>query len=268
MKNQYDQGIFDTIREHNAIAINGETETRQALDDAKKRFDYANRMEAWGRQKRKTWIPLILMIIGLKFEWGVYGMGDTYGVMGGQPIAIFASLGIVVNLAYAWILTYALLSRGTGVSPGLWNLVAFAAIPGDKIHEGVKTLLDFDHYDRHEIIRWIISVYVAAAICLFASQSQSGWGGGILMLGFFIAPFFYMHLRKSTWNLIGAFMLFPEHTVNRLNKQIEAAWRKDPENPIVSRRSAAGRGVLSMRRWLAQYKKKQGGQGGTSVRAA
>lgn len=266
MTNRYDKGIFDTMREHNAIAINTETETRSAMDDAKIRFDYSNRIKAWGRQKRKTWIPLVAMIIALQFEIGVFGSGMGTYVMGGRATAIMASAGIVVNLTLAWFLTYALLSRGTGVYPGAWNLAVFSALSSDDVADGMGVLLDFDHHDRHKIVVWMISAYVAAGICFFASETLGAAGDVILFLGIFVAPIYMIKLFDATAYITGPLLLFPEYTTGRINAQIESAWRRDPTNPTVSRRSKAGRGVLAARAWLSRRKKHQ--QGGTNVRTA
>ena len=258
--NRFDKGLFDTIREHKAIEIYGEAETRQAMAAMKQRVDFDERMAAWQKQKRVTWIPLGILAIALLSQ-----MSNTGGQMGVQ-IAILASIVMAINFLFAWKFIYIMFSMSTGVPPVFWNLATFSAIPAEQLEPAEKSLNDL--IKGHQkvglikcaalslaggLISWFISFDKRAALFFFTIGGIA-WG------------FWYLKAMLEvlvSWG-DGPFF-FPETNARKVDRMIEAAWRRDPANPTVSRRSLAAKIVLAARAWRT---KRQGKGGGTEVRTA
>ena len=257
--NKFDKGLFDTIREHNAIEIYGEAETRAAMADMKQRLEYDDRMAAWKKQKRVTWIPLAILAIALLSQ-----MSNTSGPTG-VPIAIIASIVMAINFLFAWKFIYIMFSMSTGVPPTFWNLAAFSAIPAEQLEPVEKGLNEV--INGHQKVSLIKSAALSLAgglISWFISFDHH-FAGPFFMVGGVIWGIFYLKMMLEVVVSWGGPFFFPEYTARQIDKTVEAAWRRDPANPTVSRKSWAGKIVLATRAWR---NKRQGDGGGTVVRAA
>ena len=260
--NKFDKGLFDTIREHNSIEIYGEVETRAAMADMKQRLEYDDRMAAWKKQKRVTWIPLAILAVALLSQMSNTGGHGQMGV----PTAIIASIVMAINFLFAWKWIYTMFSRSTGVPPIFWNLATFSAIPLEKLEPAEEGLTQMSHHVKYDLIKYAAISMIGGLVSWFVSFTHS-------------APLFFL-VGGFTWGLMYLYMMikylevmgngpffFPEANARRVDRMIEAAWRRDPTNPTVSRRSLAGKIVLGVRGW--QYKRQgKGGAGGTQVRTA
>ena len=258
-QNRFDKGLFDTIREHNAIEIYGEAETRAAMADMKARLEYDDRMAAWQKQKRVTWIPLAILAIALLSQ-----MSNTSGPTG-VPIAIIASIVMAINFLFAWKFIYIMFSMSTGVPPTFWNLAAFSAIPAEQLEPVEKGLNEV--INGHQKVSLIKSAALSLAgglISWFISFDHH-FAGPFFMVGGVIWGIFYLKMMLEVVVSWGGPFFFPEYTARQIDKTVEAAWRRDPANPTVSRKSWAGKIVLATRAWRT---KRQGKGGGTEVRTA
>ena len=257
--NRFDKGLFDTIREHNAIEIYGEAETRAAMADMKQRLEYDDRMAAWKKQKRVTWIPLAILAVALLSQ-----MSNTGGQMG-VPTAIIASIVMAINFLLAWKFIYIMFSMSTGVPPIFWNLAAFAAIPAEQLEPAEKGLNEvISGHQKVSLIKGAALSLVVGFISWFVSFDHRD-AVLFFIIGGIVWGFFYLKMMLEIVVSWGGPFFFPEATARQIDKTVEAAWRRDPANPTVSRKSWAGKIVLATRAWR---NKRQGDGGGTVVRAA
>jgi hypothetical protein len=257
--NKFDKGLSDTIREHNAIEIYGEAETRAALADMKARLEYDDRMAAWQKQKRVTWIPLAILAVALLSE-----MSNTGGGLGVQT-AILASIVMAINFLFAWKFIYIMFSMSTGVPQIFWNLAAFAAIPAEQLEPVEKGLNEvISGHQKVSLIKGAAISLVGGLVSWFVSFDHRN-AVLFFILGGIIWGFFYLKMMLEIVVSWGGPFFFPEATARQIDKTVEAAWRRDPANPTVSRKSWAGKIVLATRAWHAE---RQGKGGGTVVRAA
>ena len=261
--NRFDKGLFDTIKEHNAIAIAGEAETRAAMADMKTRLEYDQRRAAWQKQKRITWIPLGILAVALLSQMSniEYGGGSTRGL-----IAIVASIVMLINFGFAWKFIYIMFSRATGVPPVFWNLATFAAIPIDQLEPAEKGLTQMSSLAKMDLIKFSAISLVGGSVSWFMSFANEKDALMFFFLGGIAWGFWYL---KAMIEILVAWsdgpFFFPERAARRVNRAIEAAWRRNPAAPTVSRRSLAGKIVLAVRGWRTKH---QGQGGGTEVRTA
>lgn len=257
--NKYDKGLFDTIRDHNTIEIYGEKETRAAMADMKQRVDFDERMAAWQKQKRITWIPLGILAVALLSQ-----MSNTGGGLGVQ-VAILASIVMSINFLFAWKFIYIMFSMATGVPQIFWNLAAFAAIPAEQLEPVEKGLNEvISGHQKVSLIKGAAISLVGGLVSWFISFDHRN-AVLFFIIGGIVWGFFYLKMMLEIVVSWGGPFFFPEATARQIDKTVEAAWRRDPANPIVSRKSWAGKIVLATRAWR---NKRQGDGGGTVVRAA
>ncbi len=260
--NRFDKGLFDTIKEHNAVAIAGEAETRAAMADMKTRVDFDERMAAWKKQKRVTWIPLGILAIAL---WSQMSNIEYGGSMRGL-VAIIASIVMVINFLFAWKWLYVMFSRATGVPPVFWNFATFSAIPIEQLEPAEKGLSEMSNHAKMDLIKLSTLSLVGGCASWFMSFANEKDALMFFILGGLAWGFWYL---KAMLELLVAWadgpFFFPERAARRVDRAIEAAWRRNPANPTVSRRSLAGKIVLAARAWR---NKRQGQGGGTEVRTA
>lgn len=277
--NKFDKGILDHLREHNAISIRGEAETRAAMADMKQRLEYDQRMEAWGRQKRLTMIPLAILAVALlsvlpiiEHPWG--SAGSFIGEDEVRVWLILFSLPMVYAFLVAWKFIYIMFSMSTGVPPSFWNLAAFSAMPVEDLEPAEKFLVDMDGRLGKKVAlirqsaKWLIFGFI-----FWLSMFMGSFG--LVLIGMILVAFAAAGVahgfRSATLDTIrswGGPFFFPEINGKRLDREIEAAWRKNPSNPTVSRRSMAGKTVIAARAWRTLTQNAKGGTGGTQVRTA